>query len=144
MTARFWSEFVGGLLKLYRGGRRPPQVTDDPVAWMARCHNKVADGLADLTMDKALSWERLYETTAEPSQANWIIQTDGGRRSDHCAAASLVIGVLSTGARGICYEPWFARGVYLTGNVSVFQAEAIALEEAVNWLIRRTDISSTK
>ena len=67
----------------------------DPVVWMPRAHNKVADGIADLTMARAESRSRRYSVTDEVEHCNVVIQTDGGRGSDHCAAASYVMGLAS-------------------------------------------------
>ena len=58
-------------------GWPPPSFWHDPVVWLDRSHNKVADGLADLTMDEGHSWERRFATTLEVDKANIIIQTDG-------------------------------------------------------------------
>ena len=65
----------------------------DPVLWMARCHNKVADGLADHTMDLRRSWRKSFTATLEVDNANIIVQTDGGLREGDCAAASSIIGL---------------------------------------------------
>ena len=48
------------------------------VMWMKRAHNKVADGLADLTMDRRCSWDTKFPTSTGLQNANLIIQTDGG------------------------------------------------------------------
>ena len=86
-------------------GWRPSHLHQDPVAWMPRAHNKVADGLADLTMDRAVSWSRRYPLKSNTINGNIVIQTDGGRRSDHCAAASFVIGLVSLDQGMWTYEP---------------------------------------
>ena len=72
-----------------------------------------------------------FRLLCKPEDANVIIQSDGGRRSEHDAAASYVVGILKTNNGYSAYEPWFAHGTYLRGNVTVFQAEAIALEESL-------------
>ena len=97
---------------------------------MDRSHNKVADGLADLTMDHQLSWEKHYNVGKDPRECNIIVQTDGGRRTPSCAAASMVVGLF----HGSTYEPWYAKGIYIATDHTVFQTEAIALEAAVSWL----------
>ena len=107
---------------------------------MARSHNKVADGLADLTMDQARSWKRDYNICQDPLKANWIIQTDGGRRSENCAAAALVVGIWALDEGTLHYEPWFAQCTFLTGGATVFQTEAIALDTAVRWCKKKVEI----
>ena len=106
----------------------PPHKWADPVAWMPRCHNKVADGLADYTMDRRSSWNLQYETTLPLKQSNIIVQTDGGLREEGCAAASWIIGLWDATAH--TYEPYGAGGVFLNTRCTVFMAEAIAIDEA--------------
>ena len=43
---------VNGFCDLFNLGWSAPSVLDGPVVWMSRDQNKVADGLADLTMDR--------------------------------------------------------------------------------------------
>jgi hypothetical protein len=129
--AALLGRIVDGLLCMYDAGWRPPRLQDDPVAWMARSNNKVADGLADLTMDQERSWTRAYTISLKPLESNLVIQTDGGRRSATCAAASLVIGLCAWRDGTFLYEPWLAEGIYMTSDMTVFQTEAVALECAV-------------
>ena len=93
---------------------------------MDRSHNKVADGLADLTMDTRRSWERDFATTLHLDRCNIVVQTDGGLRDGDCAAAAYVIGLWD----GAVYEPLYACGIFLDVACTVFTAEAIALDEA--------------
>ena len=74
--------------------RGPPQRWDDPVMYMPRCHNKVADGLADLTMDRQCSWHHRFDTMLNLHEANIVVQTDGGLRGEefvHMDAADLAL-----------------------------------------------------
>ena len=97
---------------------------------MPRCHNKVADGLADLTMDRRCSWRRRFSTTLNQTTANIIVQTDGGLRQGDCAAAAFIIGFWGRAGQGLTYEPWVVHGTFLESSRSAFAAEAIALDEA--------------
>jgi len=97
---------------------------------MSRVHNKVADGLADLTMDRRCSWDRRFHTTMPLRNANLVIQTDGGRREEDCAAAAWIIGLWIDEGQGGRYEPVAAHGTFLDASCTVFMAEAIALDEA--------------
>ena len=112
-------------------GWRPPQLHEDPVQWWRRCHNRVADGLADLTMDKRKTWETRYETSALTlDRSNVIIQTDGGLREGDCAAAAWIIGFWGQTLEGWTFEPLVVHGTYIELPCTVFRAEAIALDEA--------------
>eukprot|EP00973_Karenia_brevis_P043046 5960274-Karenia_brevis.AAC.1 len=66
---------------------KPPQVWQDPVWWMRRCQNRVADGLVDLTMDTRRYWRKGFAKTEKVSDANLVVQTDGGLRDGDCATA---------------------------------------------------------
>ena len=107
---------------------------DDPIQWMPRKHNKVADGLADYTMDTGASWSKTFPVQLNLLRANIIVQTDGGKRGGVCAAASVVIGLFTMCDGNMIYEPFYAEGIFLTGAVSVFQAEAIAVESGARKL----------
>ena len=131
---------VCAIAGFFENGWRPPTDWEDPVVWMRRSHNKVADGLADWTMDHATTWEREYPTTIDITHANVIIQTDGGRRSSMCAAASVVAGVLSIRQGKLIYEPFYARGTFISHDVTVLQTEAIALDEATRYVRSRISI----
>ena len=97
---------------------------------MPRCHNKVADGLADLTMDVARSWEKKFETRLAPAGSNLVVQTDGGLRQHGCAAAAWIVGLWGVIDGNYVYEPLIAHGTFVSTSVSVFGCEAIALAEA--------------
>ena len=72
-----------------------------------------------------------------PLSSNGVIQTDGARTSHGVAASSFIIGIWKKIGSQFCYEPWFAKGVMLKGEIDVFQTEAIALDEAVRWTTHR-------
>ena len=93
---------------------------------MSRDLNKVADGLADHTMDLKRSWEERYDHTLHISAANIVVQSDGGLRENGEGAAAWIIGLWSKGK----YEPLVAHGTYLEAGSTVFLTEAIALDEA--------------
>ena len=98
--------------------------------WMHREYNKVADGLADLTMDRRSSWSRQFSSNRLASDLNVIVQTDGGVRNDDCASAAFIIGLCGHSQEGPFYEPILAQGTFIATPCSSFAAEAIALDEA--------------
>ena len=111
-------------------GWRPPQLHEDPVQWWRRCHNKVADGLADLTMDRRTTWRKQFDTTLDAMKSNIVVQTDGGLREDDCAAAAWIIGLWGTVDGKDVFEPFIIHGTFLELPCTAFGAEAIALDEA--------------
>ena len=115
--------------------RRRPARPPFYCQWMPRKHNKVADGLADLTMDRRSSWSRVFQTSLQIQCSNIVVQTDGGRRpQEDIAASSMVVGVVGSVEGSLVYEPCFAQGVFMSSGVSVFQAGAIALDIALQWV----------
>ena len=111
-------------------GWTPPRLSHDPVQWWKRCHNKVADGLADLTMDGRRTWTKQFPTTLSIGTSNVVIQTDGGRREGDCSAAAWIIGLWGAGTTGSVFEPLMVHGTYLHDEHTAFGTEAIALDEA--------------
>ena len=90
----------------------------------------MADGLADLTMDNRYSWHKSFEVAASVGHGHLVVQTDGGLREGQCAAAAWIIGVW-TEVEGVGkFETLVAHGTFLEATSSVFEAEAIALDEA--------------
>ena len=108
----------------------PPSLCEDPVKWMARSFNKVADGLADLTMDNRKSWTQRFCTSLAVGDANIIVQTDGGRREADCAATGFIIGLWDTKSGTKLYEPLMAHDTFMDNDCTVLVTEAIALDEA--------------
>ena len=98
----------------------PPQVWDDLVQWLARCHNKVADGLADLAVDKRGTVHKVFDTSLSMSECNVVAQTDGGVRSDDCAAAAWIIGLWGKKEEEYVYELWIAHGTFLDCKCTFF------------------------
>ena len=98
--------------------------------WISRKINKIADGLADLTMDRRCSWEQEYDTKLTLKAANLVVQTDGGLREGNCGAAAWIIGLWGDAGKGDVFEPLIAHGTFLETPCSSFGAEAIALDEA--------------
>ena len=46
----------------------------------------------------------------------------------------MVVGVVGSVEGSLVYEPCFAQGVFMSSGVSVFQAGAIALDIALQWV----------
>ena len=119
------------MLSHFHLGWSPPSLHDEPVIWMPRCNHKVADGLADLTMDLAHSWEKTFKTRLSPSTANVVAQMDGSLRQEGCAAAAWILGFWGVIGGTYIYEPFMAGVTYITTSISAVACEAVALDEAV-------------
>ena len=126
---------LGRIVEHMGAGWSPPGVIQDPVQWWKRDYNKVADGLADLTMDQRRTWTKRFDTNMPMRGSNIIVQTDGGRRDGDCAAAAWTIGLWRQTAAGPKFEPMIAHGTYLDTTCTVFDTEAIALGEASKELV---------
>ena len=98
------------------------------------CPHSLADGLADHTMDRGASWKKTFTVKLNPMNANIIVQTDGGKRGNESAAASVVIGLFTMHEGAVLYEPWHAEGTLLPGSISVFESKAIAVESGARWV----------
>jgi len=64
------------------------------------------------------------------TSSNVVVQTDGGLREGDCAAAAWVIGLWGMCGGRLQYEPVMVQGTFLEPGISVFAAEATALDEA--------------
>jgi hypothetical protein len=124
---------MGNLLdKALTSGRRPAWDWDDPVCWRARDWNRQADFVVNVAMDA--NTEQSWSDATLMSVARHrdiLIFCDGGlRRSSMRAAAGWVAYVAYNGAfHRVAY-----RATPLEGVSSAFQSEAIALENALEFL----------
>jgi len=103
----------------------------DPIMWVERAKNQLADSLCNYTMDLGSSWRHSWEDP-RGDKGTWSVIgfSDGGCRWGQCAAASWAI------AMGTCQdETWSYRlvqagGIFFEEPIGSFIAEAVALEEA--------------
>ena len=87
-----------------------PWAFDDSVQWWPREHNKVADGLAVLTMNIRRSWVRRFRTSMPVESANVLVQTDVGFRVGCCAASAWISGQWGIQAGTWTYEVFVGAG----------------------------------
>ena len=97
----------------------------DPVLWEKREHNQIADHLANLTMDTAMTWSE--ESHEYPSHGNLLIHSDGGSR-ERCSAAAWVVEHCFYAGTGWQRQVLACGGLYLEARVSSFMSECLALE----------------
>ena len=99
-------------------------------------YNVITGYLADMTMDNQGSWQK---ELSWPSGA-WTLRdctivahSDGGARATCSAAAWIVEVEMFSGSESI-YRPVAMRGTYFGKQMSLFEAEAIALEESTRYV----------
>ena len=66
-------------------GWSPHETVGDPVVWHRRDYNKIADYLANHTMDRQEDWSHVFaieDADFHISEANMICHSDGGTRDN--------------------------------------------------------------
>ena len=135
--APLFERVAGTLFQLLEGGWTPCEQSEDPVLWHRREFNRIADFAVNHTMDRKQDWLHSFTcpiVNFSPLEANYVCHSDGGARANSCSGAAWIIEarVVRDDQRHIF--PVAMAGVFLRDPVSSFLAEAIALEEAVNFL----------
>ena len=105
----------------------------DPVTWRRREHNKRADHLANVTMDRRKNWTTEYPWPYGKRgivDCNLVMHSDGGARPD-CAASAWIIEAGLFYCGGWCSKVLAMGGIFMEPAVSSFTAESIALETAL-------------
>ena len=128
---------ASSLFQLLEGGMTPCEQSEDPVLWHKRDFNRIVDFAVNHTMDYKRSWLHNFKCPVvnfRTSEANYVCHSDGGTRANSCSGAAWIIEarVVRNDHRHVF--PVAMAGVFLQDPVSSFLAEAIALEEAVNFL----------
>ena len=125
------------LFELVEGGWLPNRRGANPIQWHRRCWNKIADHLANHTMNAEKSWNQRFEPPGgwlDAKSVNFLIHTDGGTRADRCSAAAWHIEIHACVNGASVIFPLCMAGRFFTSPISSFTAEAIALEDALNFL----------
>ena len=78
------------LFQIFEQSLSPPACTDDPVVWRRRECNQIPDFLVNYTMDHQNSWHKDFDpiTGVDFELVNYVCHSDGGRRSETCAASA--------------------------------------------------------
>ena len=127
------------LFNLFSEGWTSASRTADPVTWQKRDYNKVADFLANFTMDTGRSWTKEVEPPVPDfchTMANFICHSDGGPRRGRCSAAAWVVEAVIFRDGHCLTFPVAFRGIYFDSPVSSFTAETVALDDVVSFVSR--------
>ena len=119
---------LDNLKDIFKEGFVPPRLVDDPVLWVRREKNKLADYLCNVTMDRKRSWSRTRSIDM-PSKYHWFAVSDGGARPQ-CSACGWSVGICFMVDGAYKFEPLVVAGQYLEPRVNSFLAETLALEQA--------------
>ena len=115
--------------KMLDCGWQPCGLWTDPVKWVPREHNVVADFLCNYSMDTCKTWHQISDLKL-PDQFNLLLHSDGGARRE-CGSASWVVeaAFYDDGERKL--QLIAMSGTFYQAPVSSFTAEALALYHAV-------------
>ena len=106
-------------------------VADDPVLWVPREDNKLADLLCNVTMDRKSSWGRTWANVPEDClEFSLLAFSDGGRRNDKCSASAWAVAVGYPSGISWDYNLLEAGGIFHDQATNSFLAETLALEMA--------------
>ena len=134
-----FDRITSSLFCFFQNGLTPPCMASDPVIWHRREHNRIADFIVNCTMELGQSWLKEVPPAIpdfSPCEANFICHSDGGTRTHSCSASGWVLEAIVTRAGYKCTFPVAFRGVYFQQPVSSFTAEAVALDDAIQYLSR--------
>ncbi len=123
-----FTRILDNLRDIFKEGFVPPRLVDDPILWVKRDKNKLADYLCNVTMDRKRSW-RKERSIDMPSKYHWFAVSDGGARPQ-CSACGWAVGICFLVDGAYKFEPLVVAGEYLDPRVNSFLAEALALEQA--------------
>ena len=124
------------LFQIFEQSLSPPACTDDPVVWRRRECNNIDAFAVNYTMDHQNRWNTDFDpiTGVDFELVNYVCHSDGGRRSETCAASAWYLEARVSSNGTIRTFPVAMRGIFLDSQVSAFLAEALALEDAILFL----------
>ena len=122
---------VNHLEALLARGWLPHGFWTDPVKWVRRSRNVVADYLCNVTMDQRQTWHEVFRELL-PQDFNILVHSDGGSRSQ-CSAAAWIAEACFMYEGAWKTIPIACSGVFFECRMSSFSAEAWALYHAINF-----------
>eukprot|EP00959_Pyramimonas_sp_CCMP1952_P020492 432495-Pyramimonas_sp.AAC.1 len=79
------------LFGLVENGWMTSQPELNPAQWRRRCFNRIADHIANYTMDIQRSWCQKFTPPVDNvsvQKANYVMHTDGGTRANKCSSSA--------------------------------------------------------
>ena len=149
-----FSRMLYNLFDLIAIGWTPADTVEDPILWHRRCFNEISDYIVNHTMDIKRSWYQRFQPPFEDYdifRSNLLVHTDGGTRAGECSASAWYVEACIVQSGRELKFPLAMSGTYLEAPVSSFTAEAIALDESIEFVRKllqdlwsRTGASHTK
>ena len=112
--------------------------TDDPVVWVRRESNVIADYLANYTMDNRVDWAEKIQVDRVGRNLrdfNIICHSDGGTRGQSCSSAAWCVEALSWQSGTQTAITLAMGGLFLERPVSSFLAETLALDNCIQTVL---------
>lgn len=124
---------TNNLVSILDLGWKTAQSYTDPIVWVSRNFNSVADRFATNTMRKGTSWNRIWRENFHGTRGNNLTGfSDGGSRDDWGVSASAwVIGTNTGEGDGQHWKPLVAGGVFFNKTNSSFMVETVAADNMI-------------
>ena len=120
-------------------GWLPAGEIGDPVIWHRRSFNIIADYITNHTMEVKRSWYQRFQPQVQDldlRHANILVHSDGGARARQCSAAAWYVEARVEKDGSVTTFPLVMAGTFIEQPISSFKAEAIALDEAVDFITK--------
>ena len=124
------SRAISAIIKILGIGWTPHPIAADPISWVPREQNFVADRLSTFTMKRKSSWHQKFEFLSD--LRSWCVEcySDGGKRGNVGAGAWVILAVRETE-----FQILEAGGVFLDDpTATAFATEMIAPDAALSRL----------
>ena len=127
-----YTRMAKGLAEILPSMDLGQDVLSDPVVWVRRENNKLADTFCNYTMDLGRSWQQQWpQESCNMANCSIVCFSDGGSRSRCCAASAWALALGAKHSGNWTFKLVCAGGVFHGTYVDAFEAETIALEQAI-------------
>ena len=108
-VAVVFERITTNIQSIFKAGWRPPRAWDDSITWHRREHNVVADFLANYTMDRKESWNKICDWPFPGhglQDCSFVVHSDGGTRWGTCSGSAFIVEADCWARRVGCSNPW--------------------------------------